>query len=167
MYIGNYKYLCLRLVGSFCAIVLLLISIGYVIASVFAAFDQHGREVYFDNSTEEFTFLEAKELKELHPDWIMHTDDWGYFYRAHIRRNEAYWEEFDVLFCIILTSCITGMLWILVSIMDIYKYSTLAWKVSIPVIIISTGTLVGNFLGNVFILYKISSLACNIDRFVY
>jgi len=150
------KYRAMRTFGVMFTILLLLTAIGYLLVSVLASFDSHGREVYFtDNPANVYRFEEAKEIKEANPERVMRTDNWGYFYKANQRSNESYWSNYNIIPHIWITAGVTTFLWLLVCIMDIYKYALLAWRFAIPTFLLSLITIILNIVGSIIIGLKI------------
>eukprot|EP01022_Parablepharisma_sp_SALTPOND_P008164 TRINITY_DN135304_c1_g1_i1.p2 TRINITY_DN135304_c1_g1~~TRINITY_DN135304_c1_g1_i1.p2 ORF type:complete len:245 (-),score=7.32 TRINITY_DN135304_c1_g1_i1:81-815(-) len=159
----------LKCFGLFFTILLLLLSIGYLITSLVAVFDRQGREVYFENNPQRaYTFLQGKELKLANPSWVIRTDDWGYIYRAYQRENDPYWSQYDVFLYIVVTAAVTTFLWVLVTLMDLYKYIAWAWKLATVTLILALLAFIFNLAGSAYIFYRICMLLCYqllIDKF--
>ena len=101
--------------------------------SVLCLFDKRGKEVYFDESPTEVTFAIGKTIKSMYASFTIRTDDWGYFYRAFesTRDNEnSYWKDYDVFLAIACTAGVTGILWIVCSIIDVFKFTRAGWHLS-------------------------------------
>eukprot|EP00826_Nyctotherus_ovalis_P000829 TRINITY_DN10055_c0_g1_i14.p1 TRINITY_DN10055_c0_g1~~TRINITY_DN10055_c0_g1_i14.p1 ORF type:complete len:143 (+),score=24.21 TRINITY_DN10055_c0_g1_i14:619-1047(+) len=86
----------------------------------------------------------------------MRTDNWGYFYKAHERSNESYWRKYDIIPHIWITAIVTAVLWLLVTVLDIYKYALVVWKLAIPTFFLSLVTILLNLFGSIFIAFKIN-----------
>jgi len=143
--------------GIFFSILLLITSIGYLIVSLLAAFDKHGKEVYFDQDPgREYTFREFKDAKIANPSWTPRTDDWGYFYRGYYRNKDSYWEKYDVFLLVIVTSAITTFLWILTSLLGIYKYAARVWRLAAFTFSLTFIAFIFNLVGSVWAFYRIS-----------
>lgn len=129
-----------------------IVAIAYLVISILASFDSHGREVYFaDDPKEVYDFVEAQKIVENDPNRTMYTDNWGYFYNAHKRSDESYWDRYDVLPHIWITAGVTTFLWLLLSVMDIYKYIVVVWQFAIPTFFLALITIVLNVFGSVII----------------
>ncbi len=151
------KPYALACLGAFFSILLLILTIGYVVASLLAVFDKRGREVYFEDDPTEYNFTQAKELKLASPTGAdMYTEDWGYFYRAYERGNHSYWSQYDVFLLIIVTMAVTSFMWFIVSLLNIYKYATIAWRLAGLTFALNLITFIFNIVGSVWIFYRIS-----------
>ena len=112
---------------------------------LFCIFDKRDKEIYFegDPSETEYEFGDPNilRIKEANPTWEIKTDDWGYIYRVFekaIFNSRTLWREYNVFVLIVITVGITGILWIILSIVNIIKYAKMRWNLSEYVIFSSS-----------------------------
>ena len=140
--------------------------------SVISVFDKRGKEVYFDEQPgREYNFIDAMTIKKEHPSWGIHTNDWGYFRRAHDRfldNAHSIWETYEVLTPILVVSCVIGAIWIVMSIVEIAKYSLFKWNCAVCTMVVLLLTYLVAIAGNLYIDYrfcKTRSVILPIDDF--
>lgn len=145
-----------QIFGFIFTILLAIVAIAYLITSILASFDSHGREVYFaDDPNKVYDFIEAQKIVENNPNMTMYTDNWGYFYNAHRRSDGSYWNKYDIVLYIWITAGATTFLWLLLSLIDIYKYVAAIWQFAIPTFFLAMITIILNIFGSVIIALKI------------
>ncbi len=132
-----------------------------------AAFDRKGKEVYFDQDPQhlEYRFEDAMQIKDQHQNWTMRTDDWGYFQRAYYRvRDEGsdYWYSYNVFIAIIVTTAVTGFLWLIASIIEIVKFGAWKWRLAAGGLTLCIINLLFNMGGSAFIYYRICTVAADV-----
>ena len=104
--------------------------------AVLCILDKRGKEVYFaeDPTGTEYSFQVGVGLKlSIYQTWTIKTDDWGYFYRAFFstwNNSNSSWKSYDAFLAIVLTAGVTGILFFILSIMDIRKFSNFNWSVA-------------------------------------
>ena len=111
--------------------------------TVFCILDKRNKELYFSEDPDvEYEFNNGDFLakREQNQDWSPKTDDWGYIYRTFERgilNSEKVWKDYDVLVLISITAGVCGILWIILSILDIKKFKNYKWTSACCVIYIS------------------------------
>ena len=146
-----------RCLGLFFSIFLLILAIGYLISSLIAVFDKRGNEIYFDESPNVYDFENAKIAKLANPSWHMRTDDWGYIYRAY-QSTDPYWSKYNVFLYIVVTAAVTTFMWVIATLVDIWKYTTLAWRLAVPTFVLNFFALLFNLAGSAYLFYRISMI---------
>ena len=100
-------------------------SLIYMTISLICCFDKRGKEVYFEDSNQEYSLSEGILNIESHNGKQIKTDDWGYIYRAYespTRDPAIHWEDYSILKYIIATSIISGVFWLGGGVFDLIKF---------------------------------------------
>jgi hypothetical protein len=100
--------------------------------------DKKGKEIYFDeDGGASHSFVEGMMIKTVtNPTWTIKTEDWGWFQRAseEVRKDSSsFWKDYDVWIAIVVTAGVTGIMWIINSIMEIKKFCGMKWDNAICV----------------------------------
>ena len=121
--------------------------------------DQRGKEVYFDEDSNEVSFETGMAIKQIHPNWTMQTEDWGYFPRAFndvLNLNDkSMWKKYDVYIAIACTSGITGLIWFIAGLIEISKFRGAKWNLASLGLSMCSISLAIFIAVNVFIFYRI------------
>ena len=111
--------------------------LGYIAISILCLLDKKGKEVYFDedpNTGASYTFAVGMGIKLFsNTEWTVRTEDWGYFYRAFeetMKDSNSYWKDYDVWLAIVITAGVTGIMWIINSIIEIRKFAKAGWDLA-------------------------------------
>ena len=106
----------------------------YIAASVVLSLDKKGKEAYFSEDTTERTLLEAIDVKKNTQTLNIRTDDWGYIQRTFERNSDTFWNKYDIFLAVLVTGGVTGVYWIILSIIDIKKYKNCNWNRAVLVL---------------------------------
>lgn len=105
-----------------------------MLISIACILDKRSKEIYFKgdpNDTEyEFGDSEILLIRITNPDWKLKIKDSGYIYRMFERgiiNNEPGYDKYDLFILIVCTAGVTGILWFILSILDIMKFKRTKW----------------------------------------
>lgn len=97
-------------------------------------------------------------MKRNSPSLKIKTDNWGYFQLAFERvmdNGDSPWKEYDCFLAIILTDCVTGIFWVVLSLLGIYAHTKEWWSFFCKAFFLhflNLGLFVG---GNLYIFWRI------------
>ena len=105
--------------------------------------DKRDKEIYFEEDPDKkeyvFGYPNILTVKANNPTWTLKVCDWGYIYRVFnkgIVNSIGDYVEYDTFLLIVVTSGVTGLLWFILSIVDIKKFKNTIWNLSCCVIFI-------------------------------
>lgn len=101
--------------------------------TIFSLLDKRDKEVYFDEDPTEVTFVTGMAKKLLNPGLHIRTDDWGYFYRSFdtwIDDKSGFWNDYEVMIPITCTAGVTGIMWLILSIIELVKFCSSKWNIA-------------------------------------
>ncbi|MDR3549440.1 MAG: hypothetical protein P4M11_14445 [Candidatus Pacebacteria bacterium] len=102
-----------------------------MVVAFLAAFDERGKEAYFDEDPTERDIVAAINLKLVHPTWTMRTDDWGYIRRVYEDNKDGTnnrWKEYNVFLAICITAAVCGAVWIFTNLCEVKKFGKSKWR---------------------------------------
>lgn len=89
--------------------------------------------MYFEEDATEYDFVTGMAMKLVNPSWTIKTDYWGYFFTAFdktMKNSNSYWKDYDVLLCLVITAGVTGILWIITTIIEMHKFAKCKWNLA-------------------------------------
>lgn len=120
--------------------ILQIFALLYLGTSLLCIFDKRSKEIYFneDPDNKEYEFPDEAILvqKGDNPGWALKMKDWGYIYRVYERgllKSNPDVRKYDVFLLIIITGGLTGLMWFILSVYDIEKFSKTKWSYACPV----------------------------------
>ena len=105
-------------------------------ASILCALDKKGKDVYFDQETEEYDLIAGLARKEATPTLTIKTENWGYFqvaFSAAMANANSRWKDYDCFLAILATAGVTGILWIVFGSIQIHAYRLGMWQSALKV----------------------------------
>jgi hypothetical protein len=93
--------------------------------SGFCAFDKKGKDVFFEGQPEEYDLFEGLARKAVNPADTIRTENWGYFQAAFervMKDSNSPWKDYDCYLAILCTAGVSGVMWIVMAIIEIHKF---------------------------------------------